>query len=43
MSYLNEFDYRYKTRKIADGQRTWIALEQAEGKRLRYTDTQKRG
>lgn len=34
--YLDEFDFRYSTRDLTDGQRTVQALVQAEGKRLRY-------
>jgi transposase-like protein len=34
--YLDEFDYRYSTRHLSDGQRTVQALIQSEGKRLRY-------
>ena len=34
--YLGEFEYRYNTRKLDDGDRTAIAIKQAEGRRLRY-------
>lgn len=34
--YLDEFDFRYSTRHLTDGQRTVRALIQSEGKRLRY-------
>ncbi len=34
--YLDEFDYRYTTRKTRDGERTLKAIEQARGKRLTY-------
>lgn len=34
--YLAEFDYRYTTRKITDGERTVKAIRQAAGKRLHY-------
>lgn len=34
--YLSEFDYRYSTRKLSDGERTWLTIRQAGGKRLRY-------
>ena len=37
--YLSEFDYRFNTRKIEDGERTVRAIKQTEGKRLRYRDT----
>lgn len=36
--YLGEFDYRYNTRKLEDGDRTRLAIRMAEGKRLRYRD-----
>ncbi len=34
--YLAEFDHRYNTRKMTDGERTVDGLQQAEGKRLLY-------
>ena len=34
--YLGEFDFRYNTRKMEDGQRTMLAIMKAEGKRLYY-------
>lgn len=34
--YLAEFDFRYSTKKITDGERTEIALRNARGKRLYY-------
>jgi len=34
--YLAEFDYRYSTRKITDGERTARTIRQSEGKRLTY-------
>jgi transposase-like protein len=36
--YLAEFDYRYSTRKIKDGERTEQAIQQTAGKRLRYKE-----
>lgn len=36
--YLGEFDFRYNTRKLQDGERTVLAIRMAEGKRLRYRD-----
>jgi transposase-like protein len=36
--YLSEFDYRYSTRKVEDGERALRAIKQAEGKRLRDRD-----
>ncbi len=35
--YLAEFDFRYNTRKMTDGERTIIGLRKADGKRLRLT------
>jgi transposase-like protein len=32
--YLSEFDFRYNSRKIKDGERTMLALKGSEGKRL---------
>jgi len=37
--YLNEFDFRYNARKITDGERTALAIQGAEGKRLMYRDS----
>ncbi|HLH08941.1 MAG TPA: IS1595 family transposase [Terriglobales bacterium] len=37
--YLAEFDFRYNSRKIADEQRTLLALNQAEGKRLQLRES----
>ena len=34
--YLSEFDFRYNTRKMSDGERTITAVRQAKGKRLMY-------
>lgn len=34
--YLSEFEYRWNTRDLPDGERTAQAIRQAEGKRLRY-------
>ncbi len=34
--YLDEFDFRWNTRKLNDGQRTVFALQQCEGKRLTF-------
>ena len=36
--YLAEFDFRYNTRKMQDGERTLLAIRKAEGKRLRYRE-----
>ncbi len=38
-AYLNEFDFRYNTRKISDAERAELALKGAEGKRLTYRRT----
>ena len=35
--YVGEFDFRYNTRQIPDGERTLQAIRQTAGKRLRYT------
>ncbi|MEJ0062598.1 MAG: IS1595 family transposase [Alphaproteobacteria bacterium] len=34
--YVAEFDFRFNTRKITDGERTAVALKGVEGKRLTY-------
>lgn len=34
--YLNEWDFKWNTRKISDGERTTAALQGIEGKRLTY-------
>ncbi|BAU47024.1 transposase [Sulfurifustis variabilis] len=36
--YLSEFEYRYNTRKMEDGERTVLAIRKADGKRLRYRE-----
>jgi transposase-like protein len=36
--YLAEFDYRYTTRKMKDGERTELAIRKFAGKRLLYED-----
>jgi hypothetical protein len=33
---LEEFDFRYNTRKITDGERTVALIKQVAGKRLMY-------
>ena len=33
-NYLSEFDFRYNTRKMSDGERLVTGLPKAEGKRL---------
>jgi len=37
--YLAEFDFRYNARKISDSERTILALNQAEGKRLQLRES----
>jgi transposase-like protein len=34
--HLSEFDFRYKARKVSDGERTVLAIRGAEGRRLNY-------
>ena len=34
--YLTEWDFKYNTRKLNDGERAALALKGAEGKRLTY-------
>jgi hypothetical protein len=34
--YLSEFDFRYNTRKITDGERSCKMIAKAPGKRLMY-------
>ncbi len=34
--YVDEFDFRYNSRTITDGERTVLAIEQVVGKRLQY-------
>jgi transposase-like protein len=41
--YLDEFDFRYGTRDLSDGQRMVQALVQSEGKRLRYQQAHQTG
>lgn len=36
--YLDEFEFRYNTRKLDDGERTQLAIKGAEGKRLTYRE-----
>lgn len=37
--YLAEFDFRYNSRKVKDGERTVLAIQQTAGKRLMYRET----
>jgi len=34
--YVNEFDFRWNTRKVCDGDRIVAAVQGAQGKRLDY-------
>ena len=34
--YLSEFEFRHNARKLSDGERTVLAIKQANGKRLTY-------
>lgn len=36
--YCNEFEYRYNTRKVKDGDRFELAIKNVSGKRLTYTN-----
>lgn len=36
--YLAEFEFRYNTRKLDDGQRVAAAIKLCEGKRLTYSE-----
>jgi len=36
--YISEFEYRYNTRRMNDGERVTKAIRQAAGKRLRYRE-----
>lgn len=38
-NYLNEFEFRWNTRKLDDGQRVARAIRQVEGKRLEYRES----
>jgi hypothetical protein len=38
-NYLNEFEFRWNTRKWDDGQRISKAIKQVEGKRLEYRES----
>jgi hypothetical protein len=37
--YLNEFEFRWNTRKVNDGERVSQAVKQVEGKRLQYRES----
>ena len=36
--YVGEFEYKYNTRKLTDGERLCLAIQKAEGKRLVYKE-----
>ena len=38
-NYLNEFEFRYNTRKLDDGERVTAAIRQVDGKRLQYRES----
>ena len=38
-NYLNEFEFRWNTRKMDDGQRVSRAIRQVDGKRLEYRES----
>lgn len=38
-NYLNEFEFRWNTRKLDDGQRIARAIKQVDGKRLQYRES----
>lgn len=35
--YVGEFEYKYNTRKMSDGERLSLAIQKSEGKRLHYS------
>src|SRR5882672_593005 len=37
--YLSEFDFRYNSRHIEDGERSLLAIRKVTGKRLKYRDS----
>jgi hypothetical protein len=37
--YLSEFDFRYNSRHIKDGERSLLAIRKVAGKRLTYRDS----
>lgn len=38
-NYLNEFEFRWNTRKLDDGQRVAMEIKQVDGKRLEYRES----
>ena len=41
-NYLNEFEFRYNTREMDDGNRISAAIRQVDGKRLEYRESVER-
>lgn len=41
--YLSEFDFRYNSRHIKDGERSLLAIKKVSGKRLMYRDSSRVG
>jgi len=37
--YLSEFDFRYNSRHMKDGERSLLAIRKVSGKRLKYRDS----
>jgi hypothetical protein len=37
--YLSEFDFRYNSRKMKDGERSLLPIRKVSGKRLTYRDS----
>jgi transposase-like protein len=37
--YLSEFDFRYNSRNVTDGERSLLAIQKVTGKRLKYRDS----
>ena len=40
--YLSEFDFRYNSREVSDGERARLALKQVDGKRLMLRDSREK-
>ena len=38
-NYLNEFEFRYNTRKLDDGKRVAVAIRKVQGRRLEYRES----
>ncbi len=36
--YVEEFEYKYNTRKMTDGERLSLVIQKSEGKRLQYSE-----